>query len=349
MKNYTAVGCHIYAGGFTIGMRKHFNVLAHLEQSKYGVASVNKNMPDIPVFIDEDGNWRPQDYGLPHYVDVVYGNPPCAAFSVMNNDRQNWKTDGRLDCARAHFLNISRFNPKVFIYESVCGAFTLGRPFVDELAKRAMDMGYSVTHFLHACSHMGLPQKRLRYFFIAHKVPLDLLFAKQPKKLKCIDFLKKVKDIGWVCPRWYHKTQPDLIKNTEQGGGLRGTWEKLHPPSRRRYTKKGWCIGRPLGCFHRLKADTLSCTVMGYFLIHPTKNRPLGLNEYRALCGYPQRYWFEGSEGGHASFMARAVSPPVADWLGARVRAGLDSGRVLTSPSVRIIDGRKWPEKLVLL
>lgn len=81
MSNLTALGVHIYAGGFTVGVSKHFEPLGHLEEGKigYGAPSAKLNFPHLPMISGVE-NWKPfiQDLrsrrGVP---DLVYCNPPC--------------------------------------------------------------------------------------------------------------------------------------------------------------------------------------------------------------------------------------------------------------------------------
>ena len=37
-----AVAAHVFAGGFAVGMRRHFDVPVHLEVSNYGVATARR-------------------------------------------------------------------------------------------------------------------------------------------------------------------------------------------------------------------------------------------------------------------------------------------------------------------
>ncbi len=76
-----AIGSHIFAGGFTIGVKKHFNVLAHFEGDGYGADTFSLNYPEIPVFVGPE-NWPTGDY---KDVDFIYGNPPCAPWSTLGS------------------------------------------------------------------------------------------------------------------------------------------------------------------------------------------------------------------------------------------------------------------------
>src|SRR6185369_10322557 len=77
-KKPTALGAHIYAGGFSLGVRRHFDVLCHFEEWKFGVATVEQNLK-IPVHVGEPSTWPINEYT--GYVDFVYCNPPCAPWS----------------------------------------------------------------------------------------------------------------------------------------------------------------------------------------------------------------------------------------------------------------------------
>jgi hypothetical protein len=46
-----AIGSYIFAGGFTIGVKKHFDIEAHLEGDGYGADTFSLNYPEIPVFV----------------------------------------------------------------------------------------------------------------------------------------------------------------------------------------------------------------------------------------------------------------------------------------------------------
>ncbi len=108
----TAVGIHIYAGGFTVGVKQAgFDVLCHLEIGKYGVASVKANWPALPVHIGEE-NWPLKDLAKKE-VDLLYSNPPCAIFSVA----------GTLPSRSTHILARCSWSAQV-IADAACNLFT---------------------------------------------------------------------------------------------------------------------------------------------------------------------------------------------------------------------------------
>ena len=71
-----ALGTYIFAGGFTLGVRKHFDVQAHFEM-KPGLykKTVKANFPDLPIYEGED-EWPRKKYK--GKIDFVYCNPMCS-------------------------------------------------------------------------------------------------------------------------------------------------------------------------------------------------------------------------------------------------------------------------------
>src|SRR5262245_19244438 len=137
-ERYKAVGGDIFAGGFTVGVSKHFDVLAHFEENMYGVRSSKLNFPNMPIFVGVDTNRKlgfdyiRKTHGKVHFV---YTNPPCAVFSVcgstMKWGQEGWRKDPRQKCWHNCFSMLEELDPDFYATESVVRAFTVGREFVD--------------------------------------------------------------------------------------------------------------------------------------------------------------------------------------------------------------------------
>jgi len=74
-----AVGAYIFAGLFTVGVCEHFDVLCHLEDGPFGVATARKNWPDMPIHTDP-ATWPTKELRR-EGVTLIYCNPPCAPWS----------------------------------------------------------------------------------------------------------------------------------------------------------------------------------------------------------------------------------------------------------------------------
>lgn len=318
----TALGAYIFAGGQTVGVSNHFDVLAHLEDGNYGVNTFRRNFPNIPVYTKVD-TWPTDEFmGM---VDWVYANPPCAVFSAAGKSHgsfNGWKTDPRLGCYRNCFSLLKTVRPKFLTIESVTNAYKNGKEFLRELEVEAENEGYSVTHVFVNARDCGVPQERRRHFFVAHRGRFD---AQRPKRDRRTvkDVLYRIRTSGWHRP-----IREDLVKYLPEIGpnqGFREFWEKDNPPEKQIVDSRGFVQGRPRMMEARLPWDAAMGAFIGDFYIHPTKDRNLGVNEARALCCYPSKWKLGCPPPSAFSEFARAVLPPVADWLAQQILASLDN------------------------
>lgn len=335
----TAVGAYIFAGGFTLGVRKHFDVQAHFEESMYGVQSSVKANPGLEVF-DKEQFWPLDRF---HGVDFLYCNPPCAPFSqagaTMRGGNDAWKTDPRLKCWRNCFVALEAIQPKVFAIESVVRALTAARSFVGELAVLAHQMGYAVTHVLMDAQNHGMAQRRKRYFFVAHKVALDF---QPPVGEPCTvyDLLETVTDPGYT-PKWKDPVQEALMPFCPSHFSFRKIWEEYYTTEGRGRNAQGGIVGRPRLFIHRVDGHGTIGTITGDYFVHPSLDRFMGINELKVLNGFPEDYWFEGNPAGHFSLLSRGVCPPVAEWLAENVARAIDNDEPVEDVwSTRTVDFR---------
>ena len=338
----TAVGIHIYAGGFTVGVKQAgFDVLCHLEIGKYGVASVKANWPALPVHIGEE-NWPLKDLAKKE-VDLLYSNPPCAIFSVAGisttQGPEAWRDDPRLKDWYQAWQVFEQLRPKVFALESVCQAYSKGREVIDKFTSQAISLGYSVQHVLMDAKWTGIPQSRKRFFFVAYRpwLPLELRFdwAKPPTVGQVLDTISNPGHInrhnrGANFAQWIKKTLP--------GGSLVHTFDKFCPDCR------GKGSGRPGFMYYRLRRNHQMGVFTGDVFSHPTKHRFLGISEMKVLCGYPLDFRLGGLPSQHPSLLARAVLPPVGEWLADSLLGMITmQARRRAFPTVTLVDIRKPP------
>jgi len=282
-----AIGCNIFAGGFTAGVSKHFNVLGHLEHDNYGVEVSSLNFPKLNMWVGTE-TW-PKKLN----VDFVYSNPPCAVWSMAAGSKNaggKWKNDPRIARVMDSFSLIERYKPKVWCWESVCAAFARGRSLVDELRSKAHKMGYSTTVLMVDAMYLNTPQTRRRFFLIAHKVKIDW---QTPKFKDCPspeEVLRTIKpDFVPRVPQSF----VDLYKQSEDGEDLQDTFNRLYNEKKRLalIKKHGKVVGRPSFLVKRLKRDAPCPTVIGdRSLWHWNKPRPLAMSEVQKLAGFPDNW-----------------------------------------------------------
>ena len=135
-------------------------------------------------------------------LDVLDGSPPCSVFSMAGMRQDGWNVEKafregqakqRLDDLFFYFIEIAkRLQSKVVIAENVRGLISgNAKGWVNQIIRAFDEAGYAVQIFLFNASRMGVPQKRERVFFIAHRKDLDY------EKLK-MDFHSEIITFGKV-------------------------------------------------------------------------------------------------------------------------------------------------------
>lgn len=320
-KRLKALGAYIFAGGFTIGVREHFDVLAHFEDGPYGVETAlhNKLVPEVFTSPDE---WPAEKFK--GKVDFLYANPPCAPWSMASSGRPtHWTEDPRVNAVRRLSKLLHDVRPTVWAWESVRPAWVKGRMLVEAVAADAAKLGYSATVLMVDGSLHGVPQARKRFFLVLSKVPIDWQPSGQKKEVTVGDALRKPfktsTGIGTI-PRL-----AKLWTKAKQGERLARVFTRLNGAER---GENGRVAGRP-GFLHiRLDETKLSPVVLGGPTHHhPTQNRLITVEESAALCGYPRSFVFKGSVGKQYAQVAQAVMPPVGEYLARMVADACRSKR----------------------
>lgn len=334
-----AVGVHIYAGGFTVGVSKFFHVLGHMENDPpYAAATSRANFPDIKIYAGKE-TWLKEL----KKVALVYTNPPCAVFSPLGRNfgkRGQWRLDPRLNDWRNAIDYSLYLGSDAFIGESVPTLFTHGREFAAEQSRRFMDAGYNVYWYMHDLKFHGLPQQRRRGMLIASKRKLE--FPPMYISRKTIrEVFAGVTETDHHCE--ITDIEAELLPAVPEWGSLAEAYnEYLQEAANGK--------GRPRFVSHRIGWEGIVGTVAGDYMFHPTKDRKLTVEEYAALCGYPRDYkWvFDGSRyeyGKTVSEIARAVMPPIAMAVAGIVKDGLDFGDRVRQPTTTLV--KRWSSSQV--
>ncbi len=345
LRRPTAVGVHVFAGGFTIGVRAAgFDVLCHLEgDPAYGREVVDANSPKVTTHAGAE-SW-PLDELADLDVDMVYGNPPCAAWSGNNPNSHvadAWKSDPRVGCTREHFEVLMALRPKVWLWESVTQVAVKGRELIDELTARCLENGYSVTEVFHDAKDLGVPQTRKRWFMVAHRVEIDFPVSALIPETSAVAALSKVKPVG---PPAYdsgsNQSFDRHLSSIPAGSRLRN-WQEanLLPEGGWEIKSNGHAKGR-VGFGHvRLKAEGPATATVGYSMVHPIEHRFLTVNEVQALAGFPQSYRFPGGPSGakQLDYIARGVCPPVGEWFARRVKEAVEANVAVVDPKAVTVD-----------
>jgi site-specific DNA-cytosine methylase len=312
-----AVGVYIYAGNFSLGVRKHFDIEAHLEDPKpYGDDVIRMNpgyFAGMPI--------HPYPDWPNYYPDLLFANPPCAPFSNANTrsfSKDSWKNDSRISCWHNTAKYAIENNVAFVAIETVPQAYSKAPTMLLEKAEEFSYAGYQTMIFLHNAMFMGSCQNRPRLLFLASKYDIKLAeYNSKPtatvgsKLDEALPYLNSEHDFSIKCSEKYKA----CLETTEPGERLRDAWEKINPEESWQQNEQGQIKGRPTFGVKKLKRDEQMNVIVGYSVIHPDEPRYLTLKEYQTLGDFPPDYYLPRKPSSQ-SLVARGVSSKVGEWLG---------------------------------
>lgn len=317
MKNPTAVGCNIFAGLFTVGVKRAgFRVLMHLEHGLDNSDTAKANHPEIEMRIGGPTAW-PEAFPAP--PDLVFCNPPCAVWSAVGKaffsaSGINWRDDARLQRARDALALVERYRPKVWIWESVPRALTAGRSMILEMADEGRRLGYACSVVRFNARDVGVPQDRPRVFVVLHR------YAFEPEALTTRDRPVLPRDVLKNLPRNAYAKDIErlsageraLLPHVKPGQKLRRVFDAVHGPDAPR-NERGHVIGRSPFPARRLHPDQ-PCPPMLQQLFHHKEDRHLSVAEALRLCGLPDDWKF-GANRDKLRVLQQSVMPAVGEWI----------------------------------
>jgi len=361
------VGAYIFSGLFTEGVKSAgHDVYAHLEDGEFGVATSKLNNPNMGHFVIRERWPRAQlkDIG----IDFLFGNPPCAGFSMANRNR------GIDNPLNAHLTYANQLGwdiqPRAFVVESVPQMFKDGIPMIEGWEERWRGMGYNTCRLMENSGHLGLPQERKRALFLAAKANLDFYYPSEKKPttvreaiydLKDVPAEEKGKDpptpqkyvafattpfqamarlgsseVTWHCYQKMNKGLGSLLPYLEPGQRVRNIDEKI-------YEETYWKVashrgGKPSFLVCRLNWDRPSSVITGGITyVHPEHDRFLTVRESARLMGLPDTFQFSNAAHAYAE-IGKAVSPYVGKWIAQQI------DEILQDPY-----GREHKDEVILL
>lgn len=214
-------GCSVFScfscgGGSSMGYKlAGYSVIGNCEIDPAMMRIYKENnhpqhsfLMDIRDFVKLPDEEIPEE--LKH-LDVLDGSPPCSVFSMAGSREDGWNVEKtfregqakqRLDDLFLYFIAVAkRLQPKVVIAENVKGLINgNAKGWVNQIVKAFDDAGYVVQIFLFNAAVMGVPQKRERVFFIAHRKDLAYPKLKMDFRSKPIPFSAVREPYGKTLP-----------------------------------------------------------------------------------------------------------------------------------------------------
>lgn len=181
-------GCGGMSKGFELA---GFNINFAIEKDAAAAETYKYNHKNVKV-INEDITSLKNPLEFANNIDGIIGGPPCQGFSLSGRRDKN-------DPRNSLFMDFVRFvkeiKPSFFIMENVPGILSMhtkkGEKVKDLILDEFESVNYNVTYFKLNAAEYGVPQSRVRVFFIG--IRKDLPFFKV--KLKPKQRLKKENQI----------------------------------------------------------------------------------------------------------------------------------------------------------
>lgn len=340
------------AGGFDLGFHlAGGTTIKAIEIEARPCQTLTQNFPLVDV---ECSDIRGIETASLPSVDIVFGGPPCQAFSMIGKRREQ---DERSLLVWEYLRVVQDVRPPCFVMENVPG-LTHGnvrsRVF-EPLLTSFRDLGYKLNVWELNAAHYGTPQWRKRIFVVGSKTGIpepepEPVIPTVKNALSWLPAMELSSDGVILAPRFGEPTtpfgrylyysrplyrltncqltshSPRIVErfNTVKPGTVDtvSRFPRLSldpiPTSKHTWAKHGVAP--------TLRAGTTSArgTFTAAGLIHPTLDRKLTPRECACLSGFPGWFTFEGGIADALRQIGNAVPPLLAQKVLAQVmRYGL--------------------------
>lgn len=363
-KKYTAISLFSGGCGLDLGFEKAkgFNILAKVDRDKNSCATMRKNRPDDLIMQEdisvlspskvlsniEKHHGRALEKGE---LDVLFGGPPCQAFSIMGNRKSTSDPRGALLWHYVRFVR--KLRPKFFVMENVPGILSSATEdgegenwVVEEFVRRiiepdkhGVDLGYSVDFFLVNAVNYGAPQIRQRVIAIGNRVGARFDFPSpthHPRtSLKELfgDKQKTYKTVGEA----FKDVPPS--ENWSLADDVMETYGRIQEGCNRCCLPGSEPQELHIGVlFRTLHREYPAYTVLTSPIDrHPTENRLLTVRECARLQGFPDDWEFSGGLKQQYKQVGNAVPVDLAYVAASLVKENLNKPTVGSGPRSRLV------------
>lgn len=165
-------------GGLSTGFEMAgFNIPLAVEKDEWASETYKKNHKNTKVVTEDITKVLDLDALLPKKnirIDGIIGGPPCQGFSLSGNRD---KKDPRNSLFMEFVRFVKHFKPKFFVMENVTGILSMqtknGELVKDVILSEYDKAGYNVNIFVLNAAEFGVPQSRMRVFFIGLDKKID--------------------------------------------------------------------------------------------------------------------------------------------------------------------------------
>lgn len=340
------------AGGLDMGIHKAgFNINLSVEIEEKYCNTLRSNHPQWNVvkgdIMDYTKKKVLEKAGLNENeeIDLIAGGSPCQSFSTSG--KREAFNDPRGKAMLKYADLIKELQPKVFLLENVKGLLSAAlkhRPLnqrgadnpplsEEEMPGSALKYllkrfgNYKININLANAANYGVAQKRERVFIIGVRkdIKKEFIFPEQThskdnKELEpwrtFSDVMEQLKELSEQHFVNYSEARMKYMKMIPKGGGnWRDLPEEVVKEAMGGAYKSG---GGKVGFFRRIKLNEPAPTLLtsphqkSTNLGHPIEDRPLSIEEYLAIQGFPLDYKISGSISDQYTQIGNAVPVELA-------------------------------------
>ena len=304
------------AMGLDIGMEQGgIKALLACEFNKYCRMTINKNRPEMAL-IGNINNYSPEEIlrmaKIPEgkKIDVIFGGPPCQAFSTAGARRA--LADERGNVFLRYIEIVKELKPTYVVIENVRGLLSAPYPYNDIsenikggalciIMDKLSEAGYTISFELYNAANFGSPQIRERVVMIGKLGKEKVSYLEPTHDEKCRFGLKPWRTINDAFSSLDNNTTHHYIEFPEKRLKYyrmlsEGQYWKDLPPDLIKEAMGNVCLlgGGRTGFYRRLSYSKPSPTLVtnptmpATDLCHPTENRPLSVEEYACIQEFPK-------------------------------------------------------------
>ncbi|GGH63956.1 DNA cytosine methyltransferase [Rothia aerolata] len=342
------------AGGLDLGLENvGVTNLLHCENNREARMTIQSNRPEAALIGDISNTTAGQilefaGLDTDDEVDIMHGGPPCQAFSTAGSRRAF--NDPRGNVFLRYLELAAEIRPKYLVIENVRGLLSTPYPLrrgenavsggaLTLILRNLENMGYGVSFNLYNSANFGAAQTRERVILIAKRDGSVMPWLKPTNS----------NDESWGLPRWktfgdvcndldvieHHFSQfPEkrlkYFRKLKEGE----YWTSLSTEDQKEALGKAYFLGGGKTGFYRRitrskPSPTLvtSPTMPATDLCHPIELRPLSIEEYKALQGFPSDWNVAGSINDQYRQLGNAVPVPLGEAIGKAIIADMSGNK----------------------